>query len=99
MREEHSVKRIVKLTFREEECNRFMEIYKESEKKISQFTGCKSVELLRSKNLDNIFFTFSVWTGEEALENYRKSDLFKSTWSRVKPLFGGKPEAWTLEVI
>lgn len=99
MKEEYSVKRIVKLIFREEECNRFIEIYKESEKKINQFVGCKSVELLQCKNRDNIFFTFSVWTGEEALENYRKSDLFKSTWSRVKPLFDGKPEAWTVEMV
>ena len=30
------------------------------------------------------------------LENYRKSDLFLSTWSKVKPLFANSPQVFSL---
>lgn len=96
MNDKQQIKRIVKLTFREEHCEDFIAIFKESKHKIGNFPGNKSVELLRGKKSDNIFFTFSVWESEADLEKYRKSDVFKSTWSKVKPLFADKPEAWTV---
>lgn len=90
------IKRIVKLTFQEDKTQEFVQIYEDRKQFISQFEGCRSVELLRCKNPDNIFFTYSHWESEQALENYRQSDLFKETWSLVKPLFGGRAEAWTV---
>lgn len=96
MNDKQQIKRIVKLTFHKEHCERFIEIFKESKDKIGNFPGNKGVELLRGKNSTTIFFTYSLWEDESDLELYRQSDLFKSTWSKVKPLFAGKPEAWTV---
>jgi quinol monooxygenase YgiN len=42
--------------------------------------------------------THSHWKSEEALEQYRNSDLFQSTWSTVKPLFAARPEAHSYHV-
>jgi heme-degrading monooxygenase HmoA len=37
--------------------------------------------------------THSRWRDAEALEAYRASDLFRTTWRAVKPLFAAAPEA------
>ena len=90
------IKRIVKLTFLEDKTMDFVRIYEESKQKINRFAGCLGVELLRCKNPENIFFTYSQWENEEALESYRQSELFGNTWGKVKPLFSEKAEAWTV---
>ena len=51
--------------------------------------------MLQSKNHETICFTYSIWDNEEALNNYRHSELFKNTWAKTKILFDGKPEAWS----
>jgi heme-degrading monooxygenase HmoA len=35
----------------------------------------------------------SFWETEEALELYRSSELFRSTWAKTKLLFDEKPQA------
>lgn len=90
------IKRIVKLTFREEEVSTFLTIFEESKNKIRSFPGCQHLELLRNEAPENIFFTYSFWDSPEDLDTYRSSDLFKSTWSRTKKLFSDKPQAWSV---
>ncbi|MCP3929508.1 MAG: antibiotic biosynthesis monooxygenase [Bacteroidetes bacterium] len=90
------IKRIVKLTFREEAIGQFLAIFEENNKNIRHAPGCFHLELLRSVPDSSIFFTFSIWEDEKALEAYRQSDLFKSTWARTKKLFADKAEAWTV---
>ena len=85
--------RLVKMTFQEENVNRFRELFDERKDLIASFPGCSQLELL---NVQNIFFTYSIWQDANALEVYRKSDLFLSTWALVKPLFESKAEAWSL---
>jgi len=46
-----------------------------------------------------VFFTYSYWKTEEDLENFRKSDLFKNVWSKTKPFFNAKPEAWSVDKV
>ena len=89
--------RIVKLTFKLEEINNFLEIFEQQKKFISGFDGCSHLTLLRDKQQANVFFTYSHWKNEDALEFYRQSDFFKNIWSNVKLLFDDKPQAWTLE--
>ncbi|MFN8308450.1 MAG: antibiotic biosynthesis monooxygenase family protein [Chitinophagales bacterium] len=74
---------------------RFLEIFAERKDRIAGFPGCERVELLQAKNT---FFTYSVWTHPNALENYRNSPLFQETWTLVKPLFSQKAEAWSAEL-
>ncbi len=88
--------RLVKMTFLSDKISVFQEIFEESHKKITSFEGCVEVELKRDVNFSNIFFTISKWKSEEDLNNYRKSELFKSVWGKTKVLFEKKAEAWTL---
>lgn len=91
------ITRIVKLSFREEEVSAFLSIFEESKSSIAAFPGQKDLTLLRDRMHHNIFFTISIWENAEALEAYRKSELFASVWSRTKALFAEKAEAWSLD--
>lgn len=75
----------------------FLENFNTNKSKIRAFEGCSFLELYRDKNDPNIFFTYSYWESENTLENYRKSELFNTVWSKVKPLFSIKPEAWSVD--
>jgi hypothetical protein len=90
------IKRIVKLNILPGKEDRFRAIFNESKLKISAFEGCSKLELLQDINNPNIFFTYSIWNDLEQLNKYRSSDLFINVWSQVKLIFGGKPEAWSL---
>jgi heme-degrading monooxygenase HmoA len=89
------ITRIVKLTFKTEHIPKFKAIWNESKAKIAAFHGCHFVEMLQSVHPENICFTYSVWDNEEALNDYRHSELFKHTWAKTRVLFDGKPEAWS----
>ena len=91
--------RIVKMTFEPSETEAFQELFERNREKIRGFEGCEFLELYRDKNNKNIFFTYSYWQDEAALENYRISPLFKEVWSETKQMFAGKPEAWSLEKV
>jgi (4S)-4-hydroxy-5-phosphonooxypentane-2,3-dione isomerase len=54
---------------------------------------------LEDINVPGLVFTYSYWEDEKSLQNYQASELFKSTWSKVKPLFNAKAEAWSLNSI
>jgi len=87
--------RIVKLTFRKEEIETFKQVLQESKEQIRAFPGVLHLQMLQSADDPCIFFTYSHWENAQALENYRHSDLFKSTWAKTKPLFAEKAEAWS----
>ncbi len=89
--------RIVKLGFHPEKIPVFLDNFERTKNKIRNFEGCKFLELYRDKNNTNQFFTYSYWINEEALENYRNSDLFKAVWAETKIHFNQKPEAWSVD--
>ena len=92
------IKRIVKLTFQKEKIPEFLTIFEESKQYIRQSEGCLRLELLRCANPDNVFFTYSFWENEKALNQYRYSEGFRQTWEKTKILFSDKPEAWSTKV-
>ncbi len=92
------IKRIVKLTFQEDKVADFIEVFENSRRYIRQFPGCNYLEVWREKKSPNVFFTYSFWESEDALNNYRHSELFERTWSQTKILFSDKPQAWTVEL-
>jgi len=92
------IKRIVKMTFEPDADAAFLDIFHSSAPGIRAFPGCLHLELLRADRPDNVFFTFSFWTGEEALHAYRHSDLFATTWAKTKQLFSDRPQAWTVHM-
>ena len=94
------LKRIVKLTFREDATDTFLqEVFEYSKEAIRAFPGCHSMELLHDIRQSNVFFTLSVWEDAAALEAYRQSELFQNTWVKTKALFAEKAVAWSLEQI
>lgn len=91
--------RIVKMTFNTFETENFQELFHKNKLKIRGFKGCKFLELYRDKTAENVFFTYSYWENEEALENYRNSELFKEVWGNTKKMFSAKPEAWSVDKV
>lgn len=75
----------------------FLQNFEDTKTNIRAFEGCEFLELYRDKNDPCIFFTYSYWESEAALENYKKSDLFNTIWGKVKPLFSIRPEAWSVD--
>ncbi|MEL7422247.1 MAG: antibiotic biosynthesis monooxygenase family protein [Bacteroidota bacterium] len=92
-------KRIVKMTFRPEEVDSFLEVFAAASTQIRAFPGCLHLELWRGQRQPNVLFTFSRWENEDALENYRHSELFRSTWAKTKPLFAEKAAAWSVDTL
>lgn len=89
--------RIVKMTFAEENIEKFLTNFEVVKQKIRDFEGCQLLELYRDKDHTTVFFTYSYWNTESDLENYRHSELFKGVWAQTKPMFNGKPEAWSVD--
>ena len=91
--------RIVKLTFRTTEVEAFKAFFEERRHRIRHFEGCTHLQLWQDVKDPGVFFTYSHWTSEAALDNYRHSELFSTVWNSVKPMFAGKAEAWSVENI
>jgi len=85
------------MRFQEDKIEAFLNNFEEVKQHIRNFEGNRFLELYQDKNDKRIFFTYSYWENEEALENYRKSDLFNGVWTYTKSLFSDKPEAWSVD--
>ncbi len=90
------INRVVKMTFKPENAEKFEELFLLVKDKIEASEGCNGVKLLRDINNPSIFFTYSLWQHENNLNAYRKSALFDDTWKKTKAMFADKPEAWSL---
>lgn len=89
--------RIVRMTFQEEKVSDFLQIFEASKQHIRNFSGCQHLELLCELSQPNIYMTYSYWDDEAALENYRLSELFQTTWAKTRPLFAAKAIAFSAE--
>ncbi len=88
--------RIVKMTFDPHRVREFQDLFEQVKLNIVSFEGCMQLELCQSIHLPNVFFTYSIWENEQALENYRKSGLFAETWTLTKAMFASPAEAWSI---
>jgi heme-degrading monooxygenase HmoA len=70
-------------------------IFHNSKEQIAAFPGCSGLQLLRDANKNHVYFTYSHWENEDALNNYRHSALFTTVWAQTKALFNDKPQAWS----
>jgi len=91
--------RIVQMVFTPGQEDTFLQYFHESASRIRNFPGCLSLKLLRDRSRPNIFFTYSQWETEKDLEAYRKSELFLTTWAKVKPLFEEGATAWSVDSV
>jgi len=77
------LKRIVRMTFKEDQIENFIEhVFNPSKHLIRNFEGCKHLELHQDKNKSNILYTYSIWDSEASLELYRNSEFQK--YARIK---------------
>ncbi|MEM6524646.1 MAG: antibiotic biosynthesis monooxygenase family protein [Bacteroidota bacterium] len=85
--------RIVRMTFEEGKVDEFLKIFYQNKENIRHFRGCTHLDLLEDLHNKNVFSTYSIWEDDDALNEYRSSDLFKSVWAPTKALFSDKPQA------
>ena len=88
--------RIVRMEFQPVHVDDFLAHFSTIKPLIRSFPGVQHVELHRDASQSNVFYTFSKWDGDDDLEAYRQSDLFKGAWSQAKKWFAGKPQAFSL---
>lgn len=91
--------RIVKMTFREEAVADFLAVFDKYKEQIRASEGCHHVSLFQSVADPTVISTYSLWTEEEDLENYRHSDLFKQVWGETKQHFLKRAEAHSYQVL
>lgn len=84
------------MEFRPEAVQEFEELFGDRKSRIRGFEGCLHLELWKESGAGNVFFTYSHWESEAALNHYRFSGFFKDTWSRTKALFDAPPQAWSV---
>jgi heme-degrading monooxygenase HmoA len=85
------------MIFKEDSIETFRQLFNSRKELIRHFEGCQHLELWQDKTHPYIFFTYSLWQSEDALNNYRQSHFFDDTWLQTKQLFAGKPEAWSVQ--
>lgn len=88
--------RVVKMTFRPDAIAAFETLFDSRKMLIRNFEGCTHLELWQNADQPNVFFTYSHWQHEAALNAYRNSNFFTDTWQQTKVLFAAKPEAWSV---
>lgn len=87
------------MEFKPEEVADFLNNFEKVKQQIRSFPGCQHLELYQDKNEANIFFTYSKWSSEDALEAYRSSELFRGVWATTKVKFRSKPQAWSVDCL
>lgn len=91
------INRIVRMSFDPDRTTDFLRLFQKTQPLIAGFEGCKGVRLLKDIHSGQVFFTYSLWESEAALEKYRHSELFETTWAQTKQWFNERPIAWSLE--
>lgn len=91
--------RLVKMTFDEAYIEDFKALFETIKNKITACEGCTYLRLLQDEAQPGIFFTHSLWDSQHHLDAYRYSDLFETTWTKIKPWFADKPAAWSVQEI
>lgn len=89
--------RIVRMHFTEAGVEEFLEIFNANKQAIRAFEGCSHLQLLRDVDDPNTYTTLSHWVNTDALNAYRKSELFGKVWGQVKTLFAERSQAFSLE--
>lgn len=89
--------RIVRMHFMPDTVDEFLDIYERTQAAIQNVKGCMHLELMRDTEDPNVFITVSHWESTRALNSYRKSELFKNVWRRVKAHFSQPADAFSME--
>ena len=86
------------MTFRPDALADFLAMFEEVSPRIRGFAGCQHLELWEDARYPNILTTYSHWDSADALDAYRHSELFQTTWAKTKPLFAAPTVAHSQHV-
>ncbi|HEY4655327.1 MAG TPA: antibiotic biosynthesis monooxygenase family protein [Cyclobacteriaceae bacterium] len=89
--------RVVRMHFVPDAVDEFLDIYERTQAAIQNMDGCSHLELMRDTDDPNVFITVSHWENSRYLDDYRKSELFKNVWRRVKVHFSQPADAFSME--
>ncbi|MGY6561897.1 MAG: putative quinol monooxygenase [Luteibaculaceae bacterium] len=92
------IHRWVRLTINPTDKTKFLDILREYHHNVRAFPGCKSL-LLSAEPNGNVVITYSVWDDEASLAEYRRSEMFKAFWLKIKPFFIDKPLAYSTKEV
>lgn len=93
------IKRIVKMEFQLDKIKDFKTLFDQNKSKIRAFEGCEHLELWQDIQNKSVFMTYSYWTSDAHLNNYRHSELFEEVWTNTKAMFSAKPQAWSVDTL
>lgn len=93
------VVRLVHLVLRAEYVEDFLGLLDRVAPQIRSMPGCLGMELWRDSDQPDRFTTMSRWADQEALEQYRSSTLFRTTWTKVKPWFAERARALSYDAM
>lgn len=88
--------RLVRMHFRDEGVPLFLALFEARKSRIRHFDGCAHLELWQDANDATVYYTYSYWDSEAALNHYRFSEFFKDTWGHTKALFAERAQAWSM---
>lgn len=89
------ITRIVRMEFHPDRVDDFLKVFEANKNRIAGYPGCLRLELHRNINEPQILYTISRWISEDALNDYRASELFLSTWKQTKIHFAAPAQAWS----
>ena len=85
--------RIVCLTIKSGKVESFRKVMEKYLPNFHDVPGCLYLEILEDIYRENIFYTYSHWKDQMALDTYKNSEIFKKVWQQVKPWFAEKAKA------
>ena len=88
--------RLVKMTFKSEEIDNFLDYFETIKDEIEKTPGIISLRVYQDNNNPNVVFTHSKWLSNSYLDLYRRSEFFGKVWPKTKAMFDDKPMAWSL---
>lgn len=91
--------RIVRMTFAAETTAAFLEIFRTSQDHIRQMPGCLYLELWQDLDTPHVYCTHSHWSSADALNAYRRSELFGQVWPATKRLFAAPAQAFSVQAV
>lgn len=89
--------RIVRMEFTPEDALDFDAYFATVRPEILEMEGCFQVVSLAGIDRPGLRTTLSIWESPEALDRYRRSDLFARVWPKTKEKFVSSPVAWSLD--
>lgn len=91
------ITRIVKMTVQMERTDEFRSILELNSQEVRTFNGCEHLEIFCDKKDRSTIFSYSIWKTERHLNQYLRSEFFRSFWPKLTQFFAAEAQAWTVD--